>query len=100
MNPHASGPSLWTEQFRYATDLDALFGVPIQVWSTKSLTARWEAPSRGLPRGRSDRGRSTPFGLDHQHASVSARRLHPGLRRIGLRARHARARRVGPAGTD
>jgi hypothetical protein len=49
MNPRTSGPLLWTEQFRYAADLDALFDVPIQVWSTKSLTARWEAPSDGCP---------------------------------------------------
>ena len=49
MNPRTSGPLLWTEQFRYAPDLDALFGVPIQVWSTKSFTARWEAPSQACP---------------------------------------------------
>ena len=81
MNPHANGPMLWNEQFRYATDLDALYGVPIQVWSTKSLTARWSGPSGGLSRGRPDRSRSHPFGLDHQHASVSAPRLHFGVRR-------------------
>jgi hypothetical protein len=49
MNPHANGPLLWTEQFRYASDLDGLFGVPIQVWSTKSLTARWEGPNTACP---------------------------------------------------
>ena len=49
MNPHANGPMLWTEQFRYATDLDALYGVPIQVWSTKSLTARWSGPAAAYP---------------------------------------------------
>jgi len=49
MNPHANGPLLWNDGFRYATDLDALEGVPIQVWSTKSLTARWEAPSAAYP---------------------------------------------------
>ena len=26
MNPRAGGPTLWTEQFRYSPDLDALFG--------------------------------------------------------------------------
>ncbi len=45
--------------------------VPIQVWSTKSLTARWDAPTPALPRGRSDRRRSAPFGHDHQHARLS-----------------------------
>jgi hypothetical protein len=49
MNPRANGPLLWTNQFRYASNLDALSGVPIQVWSTKSLTARWEAPSTAHP---------------------------------------------------
>ena len=49
MNSHTSGPLLWTEQFRYAPDLDALVGVPIQVWSTKSFTARWEAPAQACP---------------------------------------------------
>ena len=49
MNPHANGPMLWNEDFRYATDLDALYSVPIQVWSTKSLTARWNAPTTAYP---------------------------------------------------
>jgi hypothetical protein len=49
MNPHANGPILWNDDFRYATDLDALYDVPIQVWSTKSLTARWSAPTTAYP---------------------------------------------------
>ncbi|MFZ1934739.1 MAG: hypothetical protein WCB27_12085 [Thermoguttaceae bacterium] len=50
MNPHAGGGTmLWTEQFRYATDLDALDDVPVQVWSTKSLTARWSAAGAVFP---------------------------------------------------
>ena len=49
MNSPATGPLLWTEQFRYAPNLDALLGVPIQVWSTKSLTARWEAANAACP---------------------------------------------------
>jgi hypothetical protein len=49
MNSRSSGPLLWTEQFRYAPDLSALLGVPIQVWSTKSLTARWEATAPVIP---------------------------------------------------
>jgi hypothetical protein len=44
MNPRAGGPVMWTDQFRYAPTLDALLDVPIQIWSTKSLTARWTAP--------------------------------------------------------
>jgi hypothetical protein len=49
MNSHSSGPLLWTEQFGYAPDLDALYEVPIQVWSTKSFTARWETPAQACP---------------------------------------------------
>jgi hypothetical protein len=49
MNARAGGPALWIDQFQYAPDLDAMSGVPIQVWSTKSLTARWEGPSAVCP---------------------------------------------------
>jgi hypothetical protein len=49
MNPHGNGPSLWGDEFQYATDLNAMTNVPIQVWSTKSLTARWNAPSTAYP---------------------------------------------------
>jgi len=45
MNQRGGGFSLWSGEFRYAENLDALYSVPIQVWSTKSLTARWEAPA-------------------------------------------------------
>ena len=43
MNPTAAEPVIWKEPYDFATELDALRGVPIQVWSTKSLTARWTA---------------------------------------------------------
>jgi len=49
MNPRAGGPLLWTEPFCYAADLSALYAVPVQVWSTKSLTARWAAPAADCP---------------------------------------------------
>ena len=49
MNPRAGGPVVWTDRFRYSPALDALFDVPIQVWSTKSLTARWNAPKVEVP---------------------------------------------------
>ncbi len=49
MDPRAAGPLLWTEGFRYGDDLDALLGVPIQIWSSKSLTARWEVPVATCP---------------------------------------------------
>jgi hypothetical protein len=49
MNPRAGGPSPWTDEFLYAAKLDALSNVPIQVWSTKSLTSRWEGPVAVCP---------------------------------------------------
>jgi len=39
---------------------------------------------RGLSRGRIDRSRSNSIGLDHQHAFVSAPRLHFGAHRGSL----------------
>jgi len=41
MDPTAAEPDIWREPYDFATELNALRGVPIQVWSTKSLTARW-----------------------------------------------------------
>ncbi|MCE5266443.1 MAG: hypothetical protein LLG00_00960 [Planctomycetaceae bacterium] len=49
MNSPAAGPRLWSDCFNYAPNLSALVGVPIQVWSTKSLTARWEMPTAAYP---------------------------------------------------
>jgi hypothetical protein len=36
--------SLFRRSYEYADDATGLIGVPIQVWSSKSFTARWEAP--------------------------------------------------------
>jgi hypothetical protein len=36
--------SLFRRSYEYETDGRGLNGVPIQVWSSKSFTARWEAP--------------------------------------------------------
>ncbi|MEN6449136.1 MAG: hypothetical protein ABFC96_01470, partial [Thermoguttaceae bacterium] len=49
MNSPATGSMLGIDQYQYTPNLDALQGVPIQVWSTKSLTARWEAPTTACP---------------------------------------------------
>lgn len=49
MSSRTEAPLLWTEGFRYANDYDALLGMPVQVWSSKSLTARWEAPAASAP---------------------------------------------------
>jgi hypothetical protein len=49
MNPRAGGPSMWTEPYSFSSSLDAMREVPIQVWSTKSFTARWHAPTKAFP---------------------------------------------------
>ena len=49
MDPRSCGPGVWTEPYDFSPQLDKLVGVPIQVWSTKSLTARWNAPAGACP---------------------------------------------------
>ncbi|MGO9114934.1 MAG: hypothetical protein ACLP9L_37455 [Thermoguttaceae bacterium] len=41
---------LWSDPYAIASSLDAILGVPIQVWSCKSFTQRWlgRAPDLGL----------------------------------------------------
>ena len=41
MDPSASGPSGWDEGYEFAPELDSLLEVPIAIWATKSVTARW-----------------------------------------------------------
>lgn len=41
MNNRRPQPSLFSRQYTFSPSLDAMFGVPIQVWSTKSFTARY-----------------------------------------------------------
>jgi len=43
MNPRASNPVPWTQHYDFSPSLDEIQRVPIQVWATKSLTARWSA---------------------------------------------------------
>ena len=44
MDP-AANPPLFGRAYEFSPELDRMFDVPIQVWSTKSLTARWMAES-------------------------------------------------------
>ena len=52
--------TLFRRSYDYDTDARGLKGVPIQVWSSKSFTARWEAP------------------LDPNHMPFRADLRHPG----------------------
>jgi len=43
MNPGNVEPEVWNGHYDFSGRLDALAGVPIQIWSTKSFTGRWAA---------------------------------------------------------
>jgi hypothetical protein len=45
----AGSPSLFRRTYEYAPDAAGLQGVPIQVWSTKSFTASWQAKLAAKP---------------------------------------------------
>jgi hypothetical protein len=44
MDPQAAEPTAWRGQYEISPAMDAMREVPIPIWSTKSLTARWTAP--------------------------------------------------------
>lgn len=48
MDAATVGPGAWREGYEYSASLDTLQGMPMRVWSTKSLTARWNLD--GQPR--------------------------------------------------
>ncbi|MHC4177861.1 MAG: hypothetical protein ACYSWU_10160 [Planctomycetota bacterium] len=50
MSPRVSGPVPWAEGYEFSPELDSMQDVPIQIWSTKSLTARWTAQARDCPK--------------------------------------------------
>ncbi len=52
--------SLFRRSYKYADDATGLIGVPIQVWSSKSFTARWEAAADP---------NHIPFKIDLRHPS-------------------------------
>ena len=52
MNQHTGAGSAWQNGYGFTPDLDAMLGVPIQVWSTKSITGRWYAQCDVFPQAR------------------------------------------------
>ncbi len=52
MNPSTVEPAVWRAGYRFSPDLDALAHVPIQPWSTKSLTGRWTSQAGPAVEGR------------------------------------------------
>ncbi len=47
MSSRFGSSSIWSRGYSFAPQLDAMHGVPIQVWSTKAFTARWRASEQG-----------------------------------------------------
>lgn len=52
MNQPAAVGSGWQRSYDFAPSLDAMSGVPIQVWSTKSITGRWRGDCKAFPQAR------------------------------------------------
>jgi hypothetical protein len=52
MNPRTTEPEIWKGHYDFSPGLDALGDVPIQTWSTKSLTGRWTARTDAGLKGR------------------------------------------------
>lgn len=52
MNPKTAPPAVWKDPYDCSRRLDALDGVPMQIWSTKSFNARWTAKTSAKPEAR------------------------------------------------
>ncbi len=52
MQGPTGGPRLFTRPYRISDRLDALLGVPIDVWSTKAFVGRWTDHIQGVPQRR------------------------------------------------
>ena len=51
MQGPAGGPRLFARPYHVSEQLDALLGVPIDVWSTKAFVGRWTDRQPGVDRG-------------------------------------------------
>ncbi|HBO45913.1 MAG TPA: hypothetical protein DD670_18730 [Planctomycetaceae bacterium] len=49
MDPKTANSSPWRYDYRFSTELDRMEGLPMQTWSTRSLTGRWSATWDGVP---------------------------------------------------
>ena len=100
MNPSGTDPLLHSGEYRFSPSLDAMEGVPIPVWSTKSLTARWTATGGNWPAAElADDGQSlhgsitNPFDFPLEHCVLIYDRWAYDLGTIGpQQAAHGRDR--------
>jgi hypothetical protein len=49
MDPKAGDASLWSQPYEFSPSFDALIGVPVPVWSSKSLCLQWSATTKLFP---------------------------------------------------
>lgn len=49
MSASVAGLDVWPDAYDFSQRLDAIEGVPLQIWSTKSLTSRWWARTSRFP---------------------------------------------------
>jgi len=50
MNPRTADPMVWKEPYDFSPDLSQISDMPLSIWSSKSLTARWTAQGHACPR--------------------------------------------------
>ncbi len=62
MNSRGANQRLWPEPYQFAPQLNALQGVPIQVWSMKSFTGRWTSSTAMFPRAELSEDGQSLFG--------------------------------------
>jgi hypothetical protein len=62
MEPKNADPLAWKTAYGFSPALNRMEGVPIQIWSTKSLTARWTAEADTYPTARLRTEERQPVG--------------------------------------
>jgi hypothetical protein len=63
MNPRTTEATVWRRPYEVSGPLDALSNVPVQIWSTKSLTGRWIVQSDAAVKARLAEIAKTDAGL-------------------------------------
>jgi hypothetical protein len=62
MNPTTAPPAGWRRCYDFSPRLDAMEEVPVHIWATKSLTARWRTTSGDYPQAAFVRNGQIPSG--------------------------------------
>ena len=62
MDPSAAGLTGWDEGYEFSPQLDSLVDVPVPIWATKSVTARWRSHTDVHPQSDLKRSGQIPVG--------------------------------------